>query len=305
MTGRQQQGLVMGRLEWGVMLAVALMFGSGFFFTKLAVETVPPVTTAAVRTLFAAPLAWIFLRAMGGRLPPLGRDWLPLMALGLFSAAIPYTAVAWGQTRIASGLGGILFGAMPVFTVIGAHFLTHDEKFTLSRFLGALLGLAGVVLVIGPGALAGLGVHAAGEAVTLAAAISYAISGIYVRRLTKYSSGTLAVGQLICGAAMLLPISLIYDRPWELSPNAAAWWSLPAIVVLNTAVPLMLTLWLIRRSGATNTSLIAFAMPVVAVGLGAWFLDEALSWRAYGGLALILAAAAAVNRGPGRGPGRK
>ena len=293
---RSGDALVMGRLEWAVLAAVALLFGSAFFFTKVAIETVPPVTTAASRTLIAAPLTWAILRMGGGRLPPLGRDWLPLLGLGLLAAAIPYVGVAWGQTRIASGLGGILFATMPMFTVVAAHFLTLDEKFTAMRFLGSMLGLAGVALVVGPTALTGLDGDALGQAATLSAALCYGLAGIYTRRLPHLSPGVLAAGQLICAAAILAPLSLAIDRPWQIVPTAATYWSIAAIAVLNTAVPLLLTIWLIRRAGATNTSLLAFAMPIIAVGMGAWLLDEALSWRAYAGLGFILVGAAAINR---------
>lgn len=285
----------MGSLEWSVLVLVALMFGSAFYFLKVALETVPPLTTAAGRTMLAAPLAWALVRLSGGRLPPLGRDWLPLLGLGVLAAAIPYTAVAWGQTRIASGLGGIMFATIPIFTVIAAHFLTHDEKFTTRRFLGAAVGLGGVTLVIGPEAIAGFGDHLAGEAATLWAALSYGLASIFMRRLLRYSPIVLTAGQIICASFVMVPIALAVDRPWTLSPNAAAYWAMAAMVIFNTVVPLVLTVWLIRRSGATNTSMLAFLMPVVAVGIGAWLLDEALAWRAYGGLALILLGAAAIN----------
>lgn len=297
--------LSMGTIEWSVLVLVALMFGSSFFFLKMALETVPPLTTAAARTVLAAPLAWAFVRLSGGRLPPLGRDWLPLMGLGVLAAAIPYTAVAWGQTRIASGLGGILFATIPIFTVIAAHFLTPDEKFTTRRFLGAAVGLGGVMLVIGPEAFSDFGDHLAGEAVTLWAALSYGLGGIFMRRMLRYSPIVLTAGQIICASIVMTPIALAVDQPWTLSPNAAAYWAMAAMVVFNTVVPLGLTVWLIRRSGATNTSMLAFLVPVVAVTIGAWLLDETLAWGAYGGLVLILLGAAAINKPTSLGRGRR
>ncbi len=116
-----------------------------------------------------------------------------------------------------------------------------------------------------------------------------------MRRLMRYSPIVLTAGQLICAALVMTPIALAVDRPWTLSPDAAAYWAMAAMVVFNTVVPLALTVWLIRRAGATNTSMLAFLMPVVAVGFGAWLLDETLAWAAYGGLALILMGAAAIN----------
>jgi len=290
--------LRMGVREWAVLALTALMFGSGFYFTKLAIQWVPPITLSAARASLAAPLAWLLLRLLGGYLPPLGRAWLPLMGLGVLAAAIPFAAVAYGQTRIESGLGGILFGSIPVLTVVLAHFLTADERFTATRFLGAMVGLAGVVLVIGPKALAGLGGHLLGEAATLFAAFSYAIGGILARRLHGVPPAGIATGQVVCAAIVMVPLSLAADAPWRLALPFEAYAVLVVIAVVNTALPMTATLWLIRRAGATNTSLMAFLVPVVAVVLGAILLGETLPWAAFGGLALILLGAATVSRRP-------
>ena len=281
--------------HWAVLLLTATMFGSSFFFINVAVDTIPPATLAAGRAALAVPIAWAILRISGGRLPPLGADWTPLVILGVLTAVVPYTTIAWGQVHIESGLAGILFGTVPVFTVILAPFLARDEKFTTGRVLGAAVGLGGVVLVIGPNALAGLQDQVFGAIVTLGAALSYALGGIYARRHKHIPPGVMTAGQLVSASAIMIPLSLMIDAPWALSPPAAALGSVAAVAVLSTAVPALLFFWLIQRAGAINGSLLAFFMPVVAVVLGTALLGEQLPWQAFGGLGLILFGAGTVN----------
>lgn len=292
----------MERKHWAVLLLTAAMFGSSFFFIKVAIEGVPPLTLAAARAALALPIALGFLWFTGGRLPAPGKDWLALIVLGILTAAIPYSAIAWGQLHIESGFAGILFGTIPVISVVLAPALLADERYSAGRILGALVGLAGVVLVIGPKALAGVETQVFGAAITLLAAFSYALGAIYSRRRRELSPFLMTAGQLTVASLILIPLSLTAEAPWTLAPSAAMLGAVAATAVLSTALPTILLFWLIRQVGATNGSLMTFFMPVVAVALGAALLGERLPWTAFAGLGLILLAAAAVN---GRIPYRR
>lgn len=285
----------MAAAEWAVLLLTATMFGSSFFFINIAVDTIPPLTLAAGRVVVAAPLAWALLRMAGGRLPALGPEWIPLVVLGALTAAIPYVAIAWGQVHLESGLAGILFGTIPVFTVILAPLLVHDEVFTPSRLAGVAVGLSGVVLVIGPKALGGLGEQLLGATVTIVAALSYALGGIYARRRREIAPAVMAAGQLVVAAVMLVPLSLAFDAPWDQGPTRAALGAVVAVAILSTALPAFLLFWLIQRVGAIGGSLLAFFIPIVAVVLGTAVLGEHLPWPAFVGMGLILAGAAGVT----------
>ncbi len=144
-------------------------------------------------------------------------------------------------------------------------------------------------------ALAGVGGQVAGALATLGAAFSYAMGGIYARTQAGLSPVVMAVGQLVTGSIILIALALALDAPWTLAPPVEAIGAVAAVAVVSTAVPALLLFWLIRRAGATNGSLLAFFMPVVAVALGAVVLGERLPWQAFAGLGLILLGAAAVN----------
>ena len=189
----------------------------------------------------------------------------------------------------------MLFGTLPVFSVLLAPVVIADETLTPGRLCGAFVGLAGVVTVVGPDALAGLDTQLLGATVTLLAALSYALGGIYARRRADLAPAVTAAGQLIVAALILVPLSLIVDTSWTLTPHAAVLGALAATAVLCTATPIVLLFWLIRQVGASNGSLVAFFIPVVAVSLGTALMAEALPWPVFAGLGMILFGAAVIS----------
>lgn len=280
---------------WGALILTATLFGSSFLFTKMSVAGIPPLTLAAGRAALAAVAVFVSLRLSGRRLPSPGRGWIPIVLIGLLTAAIPYAAVAWGQLHIDSSLGGIMFGTIPVFSVLVAPLVLAEEHLTPGRVIGVLIGFGGVILAIGPEALSGLGAQLLGAGVTILAALSYATGNIYARTQGSLNPVVLAAGQLIVAAAVLVPASLLFDAPWTLSPDTAQLSSLAAMALFSTAVPVLLMFWLIRTAGASNTSLLAFFIPVAAVLLGVAVLGEHLGWFAITGFGLIILGAALVT----------
>ncbi len=281
--------------HWSVLLLTAALFGSSFFFIKISVASIPPLTLAAGRALLAALALALVVRVAGHRFPAFGRGWWPILVLGVLTAAIPYFAIAWGQTRIDSSLGGILFATIPVFSVLIAPLFLAEERLTTGRLAGAAVGLFGVVLAIGPDALVDLGDQLSGAAATIAAAFSYAAGTIYARLQRQLSPLVLTSGQLLTASALLVPVSLAAEAPWALAPPSPALLSLAVVALLNTAAPVLLMFWLVRRAGASNTSLLAFFMPVAAILLGVVFLGEPLEWTAMLGFAVILLGAGIVS----------
>ncbi len=291
--------LSMGPVKWLALLLTAAMLGSAFLFAKVAVREVPPLTIAAVRAGFAVPVVWAFMRLSGLHLPPLGVAWRPLILIGLLAGAIPFATIALGQIYITSGLGGILFATIPLYSVILTPIIVREEGFSPRRLLAAGAGLIGVIIVVGPDALAGLNQQLFGTAVTLAAALAYALGTMLARRQTDTPPTVIAAAQLLSATLMLVPAALIVDQPWTLSPGFETLASLAALAVFSTAIPMVLLFWLVRNAGAINASLVTFFIPLVAIGLGAVILGEQLPWQGFAGLALILLSAVVIARLPG------
>src|ERR1700712_1389253 len=147
----------MGARNWGLLLLLSLLWGSSFFFYKVLVAVLPPVTVVLGRVGIAAIAMNLWLLAQGTPMPRSPRLWARFLLLGLLNAVIPFVLIAWGETHISSGLASILNATTPIFMVAVAHFGTDDEKLSWSKIAGIVLGIIGVMVLVGRDAFAGGG----------------------------------------------------------------------------------------------------------------------------------------------------
>lgn len=278
-----------------ILLCLGLIWGASFLFIKVAVVTIPPFTVAFGRTAPAALVLYLVLRFRGLRMPGFGPLWGSFLLMGLFNGALPYTLITWAEIHLDSGLAAIINALMPLFTVLLAHFFTRDERLNLMKIGGIFLGFLGVVALFGPAVLKGFGTHVLSQLAVMTAALCYAISIIYGRRLRQITPLVSATGQLICAAFLSLPMSLIMDAPWELSPTFLSLGALACLALLGTALAYIVYYYLLARIGSTNLSLVTYLLPITGVFWGALLLGERLPWSAFLALGLILAGIAGVN----------
>ena len=300
MPAQDTQPLTMTIADWTLLIVLSVLWGGSFFFAKIVLFELPPLTVALGRVALAAAILVLLARATGTALPLRRSAWLRFVPLGLFNNALPFVLIFWGQTHIASGLAAILNATTPLFTVLVAHVATADDKLTRARFAGLVSGFIGVVIMIGPD-LRDLGVHVGAQLACLVAALSYAVSGVYGRRLRGEGALTIATGQLVVSTIILAPVALIVDRPWTLAlPGPAAWAALIALAALSTALGYLIYFRVLARAGATNVLLVTFLIPVSAILLGTLVLGEEIAARHFAGMAAIALGLAAIDGRPAR-----
>ncbi len=169
----------MGRTEWVLLVILSVFWGASFFFYKVLVS-LGPFTVVLGRMGIAAAVMIPVLYLRGGRLPSL-RAWGPFFVMALFNCVVPFSLFAYSERHISSGLASIINAMTPIFTVLVAHFWTHNEKLAWNKTIGVGFGLTGVVVLIGPAALSNIhGNDVLGEVCCLLATISYGFSGVYV-----------------------------------------------------------------------------------------------------------------------------
>ena len=275
---------------WIWLLALSVLWGGSFFFSKVAIGELGPFTVVFGRVALAALALNIVLAATTTGLFRRAAPWRAFFTMGFLNNALPFSLIFWGQTEIASGLASILNATTPLFTLVVAHFLTEDEKIDGTKFAALIAGLAGVTMLIGPDLLLG-GSSFWGQFACLGAALSYAFAGIYGRRFQAqgFTPMTAATGQVTASAVLILPIMLLVDRPWALStaPSPTVWLALVGLALLSTALAYVLYFRILAVAGATNLLLVTFLIPVTAILLGAIVLGEQLQSRHLGGVALI------------------
>jgi drug/metabolite transporter (DMT)-like permease len=212
------------------------------------------------------------------------------VTLGFFNNVVPFSLIVWGQTHIDSGLAGILNATTAIFSVLLAALVFPDERLTPAKGIGVALGLAGVVVTIGPAALAQLDFTSLGQLAVLAAALSYAGAAIYGRRaLAGIRPEVGAAGMLTASAAIMIPSALIFEGIPGFRYMAQTWASLAYLALFASAFAYILFYRVLQVAGAGNLGLVTLLIAPVAVVLGAVVYGEALPTTAYLGLLLLAA----------------
>ena len=296
---KQLKGMSAG--VWALVLTLSVVWGGSFFFVEIAVTELPPLTIVLLRVGLAAITLHLVLRLAGQGLPSTPAVWGAFFGMGLLNNAIPFSLLVWGQTHIASGLAAILNATTPLFGVIVAGALLADERATWSKVAGVVVGFAGAVVMIGFGALEGLGTDLFAQLACLGAALSYAFAGAFGRRFRRLGITPLqtATGQVTASSLLLLPMALVFEQPWTLPlPSLETGLAVIALAVLATAFAYILYFRILAVAGATNLLLVTFLVPVTAILLGSLVLGERLSTEHFAGMMLIALGLTAIDGRP-------
>ena len=277
---------------WMLIAILSILWGGSFVMIEIGLRSYPPLTLVFARVALAVPPMLLAMRLMGERLPSDSRSWVLLTVVGALNCALPFSLFFWGQQYLDSGYASILNATTPLWGVIAAHFLTSDEKATPTRILGALVGMAGIVVMVGPAAMKGLSDNLLAQIACLVSTTFYSFAAIYGRRLSQsaLTPMSVATGQTITASLIMLPIMLMVDQPWAMAmPRLDSTMAALMLALISTALAYTLYFRLIDRSGASNAQLVAFLIPVFAVLLGSLLLNEKLTAGQAGGAVLIAA----------------
>jgi drug/metabolite transporter (DMT)-like permease len=273
---------------WAYMGLLALLWGCSFPATRSALTEVGVLTTVAFRVTGGALALWavIFLRGL-----PVRGGWRTLLifaVMGLLNNIVPWCLIVWGQQHIASGLAAILNASTAIFTVALAALVFADERLTARKAVGVLLGLLGVMVVMGLGALANLDLTSLSQLAVLAASVCYACAGTFARRfLTGQPPEVAAAGMLTASAAVMIPAAIWAEGPPTLTYLPTTWLSLAYLGIVGSALAFLCYYRALRLAGAGNVSLVTLMIAPVSVVLGALIFGESLTMSDYAGFLLL------------------
>jgi len=283
--------------EWGAFVLLGLIWGSSFLWIKIGVQEIGPLTLVAFWLLFG--LVGL-LAVVGVQAPPFPRQRQVLLAflfMGVFNAALPFALISWGETRIDSAMAAILNGSVPLFTIVIAHFWLSDEKISLPRAAGLIVGFCGVVVLVSTN----LGLDAVhgnvwGQVAVLLGAASYALAATFSRKHLRGQPPLMQATMVVLFAdALMWPIALGFEQPWHMPALPITWAALAWLGLLGSCLAYLLYFYLINTWGATRATLVTYVFPVVGVLLGVLFLGETAGWRLILGSSLVVAGIALVN----------
>jgi drug/metabolite transporter (DMT)-like permease len=279
-----------GLVEWGLLCAVALIWGSSFLFIEIGLEHFGPGMVAFGRVAVGALTLWF----LPGSHRPVERADLPRIALlGILWMGAPLLLFPIAQQWIDSSLAGMINGALPVFAAVVAAVLLR--RMPTGRIVaGIAVGFLGVVCVLWP-ATHDADATALGASLAVLAVLCYAVAvNIAVPLQQRYGALPVLVRAQAVALILLFPAALI-----SLPDSEFSWTSTVAVVILGcfgTALAFVAMATLVGRAGATRGSIATYFIPIVAIVLGVIFRDETIAAISLFGTGLVLAGAYITSR---------
>lgn len=283
--------------HWLMLFVLSILWGGSFVLIALGLRDLPPLTLVALRVSLAALCLWGWFALRGQLRVLLHAPWRKLLIMGAMNNALPFSLIFWGQTHLMAGVASILNATSPLFAVLIAAWITRHEALSLHRVSGVGVGMLGVAVTVGVSALYGMHGVLLAEVAILLASISYAASGTYANRtLRGLKPLAIGAGQLTTASLIMLPVALAFDGVPDLSAvSQTTWWALAVLVVPCTAMAYSLYFRLLTEAGAANALLVTQLVPISAIVLGAWVLNEQLQVRHMIGGGLVLLGLAVLD----------
>lgn len=289
----------MSSKDWFRFWAAGLIWSTSFLWIKIAVSEISPLVLVGFRTLFAFLGMLVFILA-GKTIrlnwhqvhPQLGFFAL----LGFLNVALPFVLISWGEQYISSGVASTLNSTTPLFTAILAIFLLQEDRVTLPKFIGLLIGFAGVVVLFLPEFFNGSGNNLLGLWAVLLAAFCYAISGILVKRYARGTpSAILVLFQFGFACLIAWSVTLVIEHPIIFPALPLTWTALVWLGLLASSIASLYYFALLQSVGPTRASMVTYVPPLFGLLLGGVILSEKLGWQVWLGGLMILVGIAVVN----------
>ena len=280
-----------------LLVAMGFVWGSAFLAIKVAVVETGPALLVLLRILTALVPLWIYMAWRGISFPRNRFDWTLLIVMSLLNTVVPFFLLSWAGLHISSGVMALIMGIGPLLSLVVSHISTHDDRFSMSKLSGMLIGFSGLVLIVGGDALGGVTAHLLGDLAVVGAISCYAVASAMVRKVRATAKEAMATVNMLISAAVLVPIVLIVETPPLTSLSPGAMVSILYLGVVTTGIGYLLRFHLVLTVGQTYMSMASYIMPVVGVGLGVIFLAEPLSANIVAALCLVLAGFAVARLG--------
>jgi drug/metabolite transporter (DMT)-like permease len=281
--------------DLALLLALSTLWGASYTFIKLGVATIPPVTLIAARTLIAGAILLAVLRWRGLSLPRDAATWRRFMVQACLNSVVPFTLIAWAEREVDAALTTILNSTSPIFTSLITAAITRHEPVTSRKLLGVAAGIVGTCIIVGTQAFDGLGREVGAQLAIVAATVCYAGAAIFGRSFKGLDPMMPAAGSMLCGAVLLIPVSLLFDRPWTVSPSTASLAALGGLSLFSTALAFVIYFRLVQTLGSVGTTSQAYLRVPIGVGISALVLGEALQPSAWAGMLCVLLGVAAMT----------
>ena len=262
--------------DYLLLSALSLIWASAFFNIKIATYSYGPITIACLRILFGAIPVILLCMYQKIKIEAFSKDWKWFAAIGFINLVIPFFLIAYGVQKVQSNLAAILMSSTPISATILAHIYTDKEKINFYKILGILLGFSGIVYLFSDNLLITKDNFFSALMILLGSTF-YVIGGILTLKISHKKNENVTASILIWGTIIILPISIIFEQPWNFTPRLDSTLSLIYLGIFPTGIAWLLRFMILKKNGVVFQSQVAFLIPIFGVILGYIFLQEIIT----------------------------
>ncbi|MFN9727016.1 EamA family transporter [Acidovorax sp.] len=282
---------------WAVATALLLVYvvwGTTYFATSIALQTMPPLLMNAVRFLCAGGLMLLIALCQGHALPT-AVQWRNAALVGGLMVFLAMNLIGLAQKRgVGSGLMATVVTTMPMWLALWMRW--GGERVPLTSWVGLGLGVAGALLLALEGDFSATW---QGAIMAFAAPLCWSLGSYASRRVSLPAPSMASAAQWFVGGAMGLVVALWCEPVPELSQiSAKSWAAWVYLLVFGTMVALNAYLWLLQNTTAALAGSYSFVNPAVALLVGVALGGEQLTGWVFAALPLIGAALVFILYGP-------
>ncbi len=282
--------------DYFVLVLLALIWASAFFNIKVATYSYGPFTIAFLRVFLGAIPVVLLCYIKKIKIEAFSKDWYWFASIGIINLAIPFFLIAYGVKNVQSNLAAILMASTPLSATALAHFFTKNEKINLIKFLGILIGFSGIVFLFSENILINKN-NFLSAVLILCGSTFYVIGGLLTLKISYKKNENVTASILIWGTIVLLPISLIIEQPWNLSPSLNSTISLLYLGIFATGIAWLLRFYILKNNGLVFQSQVAYLIPIFGVILGFLILGEVITSKIVISLLAVIAGIYIVKKG--------
>ena len=270
-----------------LLFLLAIIWGSSFFNIKIATYSYDPITLALVRVIFASIPLVILCKFKKIRIEAFSKNWGKYALIGLINIAIPFVLIAIGTAKINSYLAAILMSTTPLSGSVLAHFFIKDEKLSIFKSFGVLIGFSGIILLFFDKVIINSDNYIY-ALVTILGSTFYCIGGLLTLRLKNKKNENVTTSTTLWSVIFLLPCSLMIETPWNSNPTLASTISLFYLGVIATGLAWLIRFRILTVNGLVFQTQVAYLIPIFGVIFGYFVMDEIITWRVLFSLVIIL-----------------
>ena len=283
-------------LDYILLTILALIWASAFFNIKIATYSYGPLTIAFLRIFFGAIPVILLCYFKKIKIEAFSKDWYWFASIGVINLVIPFFLIAYGVQKVQSNLAAILMASTPLTAAAMAHFFTKNEKINLIKSLGVLVGFSGIVFLFSDYLLINKN-NFFSAFLILFGSCFYVLGGLLTLKISNKDNENVTASILIWGTLVLLPISLFFEQPWNLSPRLDSTLSLIYLGVFSTGIAWLLRFYILKHNGLVFQAQVAYLIPIFGVILGFLILNEAITPKVIISLIAVIIGIYIVKKG--------